>query len=262
MEPVSTPGAERSSNLVRAAASRPPLRRASAPQAQLNVGRGERAASALMGSALLVGAVAKASPARVAFVIGGSALLHRAVTGHCYLYQALGHSTASEADRRAASARSRSERSITVERPLEELYRAWHDPQHLAASMGEFAEVQALPGERLQFRVKVAGRPALEWTMQTVEDRPNELIVWKTEPGSKVVLESSVRFRPAPRDWGTVVTLSLGFESAGGVLAGLSAKLFPGVSQSLEERVLRRSKNLCVAGELPSLKHNPAARGA
>jgi uncharacterized membrane protein len=212
----------------------------------------ERLVSTLLGGAFLLSALRRPSPRAAAYVLGGSALLHRGVTGHCYVYDALGRSTASGES-------PRTQRSITIERPAEELYRAWRDPAHLAAIFGDLLEIEGLADGRLRWRARLPMGKTFEWTTSTVADRPGELIAWRSEPGSPFELEGSVRFRPAPRDWGTEVTLSLGFGAPGGPLAALT-KLLPRVSMSLEEHVLRRCKSLCVAGEIPTLAKNASAR--
>jgi uncharacterized membrane protein len=176
------------------------------------------------------------------------------VTGHCYVYDALGRSTLAR-----ESESTRTQRSITIERPAEELYRAWRDPAHLAAIFGDLLEIEALADGRSRWRARLPLGKTMQWTTSTVADRPGELIAWRSEPGSPFELEGSVRFRPAPRDWGTEVTLSLGFGAPGSPLAALSA-LLPGISKSLEEHVLRRCKSLCVAGEIPTLAKNASAR--
>jgi len=219
-----------------------------------NVGTSERLISTLLGGAFLLSALRRPSPRAAAYVLGGSALLHRGVTGHCYVYDALGRTT-----RSPEAGTPRTQRSITIEKPAEELYRAWRDPGHLAAIFGDLLEIEGLADGRSRWRARLPIGKTFEWTTSTVADRPGELIAWRSEPGSPFELEGSVRFRPAPRDWGTEVTLSLGFGAPGSPLAALSTRL-PRVSTSLEEHVLRRCKSLCVAGEIPTLAKNASAR--
>jgi uncharacterized membrane protein len=188
-------------------------------------------------------------------MVGGGALLHRAATGHCFVYQALGRRSNSE-----RGATPETQRSITIEKPVGELYESWRDPGHLNAIMGEFVEVSGIGEGRLRWRAKLPAGRVLEWTTIRTEDKPNERIAWRSEPGAPFEHQGWVRFSPAPADWGTVVTLSLGFGAAGSPLAALTNKLLPRVPMALEEAVLRRCKNLSVAGEIPTLKRNASAR--
>jgi uncharacterized membrane protein len=231
--------------------------RATMPQAHTNVGQTERIVSALVGSACLLTAVRRPSPASAALALGAGALLHRGVTGHCYVNQALGRNSASGSRQRQSS---QTARSLTIERPVADVYRAWRDPKHMSAIMSHFAAVTAQPDGRWHWRIQAPMGRTYEWTSTAVQDIPNELIAWRTDANAPIPHEGSVRFSPAPRDWGTVVTLSLGFGPDGGPLAALVSKLLPSVPHALEASILRRSKELCVAGEIPTLRRNPSAR--
>jgi uncharacterized membrane protein len=225
------------------------------PRSQ-NVGQAERIVSTLLGGALLLSTLRRPSLTRAPLALGAGALLHRGVTGHCYAYRALGVNTARDGSRE----RAKPEKSITIEKPVEELYRAWRDPQHVALLVGDFARIEALPDGRWRWRARLPAGKTLEWTTRTVEDRPNESITWRTEPDAPVQHEGSVRFRPAPQDWGTVVTLRMSFGAAGGPLATLTGQLLPRIPKALEESILRRCKSLCISGEIATLDKNPSAR--
>jgi uncharacterized membrane protein len=223
---------------------------------QQNVGRVERVVSAAVGSALILGAMRKPSPARAAWAIGGGALVHRGVTGHCYVYEAVGKNTA----RVESSDRPSIERSITIGKPSDELYRAWRDPAHLAAIMGHFARVEQVSSGQHRWTVHMPGGREVQWTTSTIEDTANERIVWQSDPGAPVAHRGLVRFRPAGADRGTVVTLQLTFNSPQGVLAKVFDRWLSSLPKALEESVLRRSKSLCETGEIPTLEHNPSGR--
>lgn len=59
----------------------------------VNVHAKERLASALVGGLILAYALGRRQSAATPMAALGSALIYRAVTGHCHLYQALGWST-------------------------------------------------------------------------------------------------------------------------------------------------------------------------
>jgi uncharacterized membrane protein len=61
-------------------------------------------------------------------------------------------------------------------------------------------------------------------------------------------------------DWGTQVTLHFTFDPPGGTLGNKMAKRLNIVPSMLAEKALRRFKSLAETGEIPTLKHNPAAR--
>jgi uncharacterized membrane protein len=212
----------------------------------------------LLGGAILLSAIRKPSPSKAALVVGAGALLHRGVTRHCYVYQAMGVSSEGVGLARRTE-EARPARTITIEKPAEELYRAWRDPKHVSELMLDFAEIEGLGSGRWRWRAKLPMSKSVEWTTTTIEDKPNERIAWKTDADAPFTHEGSVQFRRAPGDRGTEVTLTMGFGTPGGVLSTLSDHLFKRIPKTLEEGILRRCKAMMVAGEAPTLDKNPSA---
>jgi uncharacterized membrane protein len=152
------------------------------------------------------------------------------------------------------------QRSITIGKPADELYRAWRDPAHLSAIMGHFARVERDAGGSDRWTIRLPGGREVAWTTRTIEDTPNERIVWQSEQGAQVAHRAVVEFKPAGADRGTVVTLQLSFDSPTGALAVLVQKWLSALPKALEESVLRRCKSLCETGEIPTVEHNPTGR--
>ena len=63
-----------------------------------------------------------------------------------------------------------------------------------------------------------------EWDAEIINDKPNELIAWRTE-GARVEPAGSVRFAPPP-DGSTLVQVSLQYNSPGGELAHMISAIF------------------------------------
>ncbi len=153
------------------------------------------------------------------------------------------------------------ERSITIGRPAGELYRRWREPETLSQVMGHAAEVRDAGEGRTHWRVHAPLGQSLEWETRVVEERPGELIRWESLAGAALANEGSVTFRPAPGDWGTEVTLHFRFDPPGGAAGTAAAKLMEAVPKTLVSKALRRFKSLVETGEVPTLEHNPSARG-
>ena len=157
--------------------------------------------------------------------------------------------------RRAASRRPvELERSVSIGKAAEELHRLWREPGTLGRVMGDFADVAPAGDGRHRWSLRGPLGRSLEWETEIVEDRPGELVRWQAVEGSGPRAEGAVRFRPAPGDWGTEVTLELRFDAPPGLRGGgLAQKVLPG-------KVLRRFKSLAETGEIPTTEHNPSAR--
>lgn len=153
------------------------------------------------------------------------------------------------------------ERSITIQQPASELYRAWRVAENLTKVMGHFADVTTTGPDLQHWKVQGPLGRSLEWDSHIVEEHPGEFLRWEALKGADVPNDGWVRFRPAPGDWGTVVTLQFRFDPPGGVVGDAVVKLLGGVPGMLAFKTLRRFKSLVETGEIPTTGPNPAARG-
>ncbi|MDX2140639.1 MAG: SRPBCC family protein [Chloroflexota bacterium] len=150
---------------------------------------------------------------------------------------------------------------ITVKRPADELYAFWHDFRNLPQIM-DYLESVEVNGTRSRWKAKAPANISLDWEIEQVEDRPNELIAWRSVKDAKMQAAGLVSFKPAPAEWGTEVTLSLDFDPPGGAIGEAAAKLMGADPKLIAQKALRRFKALLECGEIPTLKHQPAGRNA
>lgn len=153
------------------------------------------------------------------------------------------------------------ERSITIGKAADELYRRWRDPKTLPQIMAGFATVRASGDGRMHWKVEGPLGRAYEWDSEIVDDRPGENIGWRSLPGATISNEGSVRFRPAQADRGTVATLRFRFDPPGGALGDAAVKLLGTTPLNLAaDGALRRFRSLVETGEIPTTERQPAAR--
>lgn len=153
-------------------------------------------------------------------------------------------------------------RSITVGKPPDEVYEAWRDPDEFSKVVGDFAEITAEDEDRLRWTVEGPRDHDVTWETRVVADEPGTHLRWKTTANAPITNEGSVRFRPAPGERGTVVTLELRFEPPGGALGREVLDRLDVVPEALASEMLRRFKRLVETGEIATLEGNPSARGA
>ena len=153
------------------------------------------------------------------------------------------------------------ERSLTIGRSAEELYKLWLEPTTLPKIMSHAAEVRQEEDDQAHWKMNLPLGQSLEWDTRVTEERPNELVHWASLAGAALPNEGWVTLRPAPAERGTVVTLRLEFNPPGGVLGNAAAKQFEAVPKTLVGKALRRFKSLAETGEVPTLSSNPSARG-
>ena len=140
--------------------------------------------------------------------------------------------------------------SVTVNRPADALYHFWHDFQNLPRFMSHLESVQMIGDRRSHWRAKAPAGTSMEWDAETVEDRPNELIAWRSLPGADVDNAGSVRFIAVPGDRGTQVRVELRYDPPGGPAGAAIAKLFGEEPSQQVYDELRAFKQVMEIGEI------------
>src|SRR5262249_28356922 len=135
----------------------------------------------------------------------GASLVYRGVTGHCSVYQALGLSSAAPNDQGRGPATSvpagqgvRGDHVVTINRSPTELYAFWRNLENLPRVMRHLESVRSTGGNRSHWVARGPASICVEWDAETITDRPNEVIAWRSLPGSMVDTAGSVHFTPAP----------------------------------------------------------------
>ena len=139
--------------------------------------------------------------------------------------------------------------AITVNRPIEEVYRFWHNFENLPRFMTNLESVEVRDGSS-RWRARGLPGTSVAWEADVVVDRPNDVIVWRSHVDSELRNAGSVRFLPAPGGRGTEVRVNLDFDPRGGRVAEAIAKLFGKIPQVRIEQDLRRFKQVMETGEV------------
>lgn len=140
--------------------------------------------------------------------------------------------------------------AITVKCSVEEAYRFWRDFQNLPRFMSHVASLRPSGPARLHWKARGPAGLEFEWDSEVVDDRPNELIAWRSLPGGDVDSSGSVQFRPAPGDRGTEVIMDLRYEPPGGRVVARLAQFFGKALEVQVERDLRAFKQIMEVGEV------------
>jgi uncharacterized membrane protein len=214
------------------------------------------------GSALGIYGLTRGSLAGLGLAAAGGALISRGATGHCSVFGALGFNTA-EPPVPATAVRTshgvKVEESVTIQKPPAELYRFWRDLNNLGQFMEHLESVRG-DGNRSHW---VACGPMgyrAEWDAEVITDRPNELIGWRSLPGSEVDTAGSVHFRELPGGRGTEVRVSLKYDPPAGKVGAAVARLFGAAPQAQIREDLRRLKQFMETGEIPTIAGQPRGK--
>lgn len=140
--------------------------------------------------------------------------------------------------------------TVTVNRPVEEVYGFWKDPRNYAQFMDHLESVQPTTGGRSRWKVKSPAGMSVEWDAEIVGDTPNEMIRWRSTEESTVENTGTVRFRAAPGNRGTIVTLEAEYRPKAGPLGAGIGKVFAAIPKTQMANDLRRFKQLIEIGEV------------
>jgi uncharacterized membrane protein len=234
-----------------------------------NVGQVERWASSVGGGALAVYGITRGSLGGIALALLGAALVQRGVSGHCNVYEAMNFSTAGDASLRnsenvsvPAERGTKVEKSVTINRPAEELFRFWRNFENLPRFMDHLESVSVTSEGRSHWVAKAPAGTSVEWDAEIYNEKEGELIAWRTLEGSQVASAGSVRFETAAGGRGTIVRVTLKYDPPGGKLGSLVARLFGENPEQQIDEDLGRFKQLMETGEVATTKGQPSGRSA
>jgi uncharacterized membrane protein len=154
--------------------------------------------------------------------------------------------TAGPAPAHAVTAR----KVVTISAPPEQLYRFWRDFTNLPRFMQRLESVEVRGDRRSRWRARAPGGMVVEWEAEVVDDTPNELIAWRSLPGSRLSHAGVVRFTPAPRGRGTEVAVEMAYTPPGGALGARMARLVGRAPEQELQEDLRRFKQMMEAGDI------------
>lgn len=228
---------------------------------RMNVGPIERGISLVTGMGLLSYVMTRRPPMSLPAALEAGYLIYRGATGHCVIYQTLEINRAQENGHQGI----RVERSVTINRPRDQLFRIWRNFENLPRFMKHLKSVRVDPssdGKRSHWVALAPMDRTVEWDAEVVEECENELLAWKSLPGSLVESMGRVEFREAPGQRGTILHVSMQYNPVAGSMGAAFAKLLgkePG--QEIRED-LRQFKQIMETGETATVEGQPSGRSS
>jgi uncharacterized membrane protein len=140
--------------------------------------------------------------------------------------------------------------AITVKRPREEVYRFWRDLENLPTFMTHLRSVTVTNGRRSHWVARGPAGKSVEWDAEIIDDRPGELIAWRSTEDSMVRNNGFVRFSDAPGGRGTEVRVELGYHPPGGMIGVVYARLSGEHPDQQVRDDVRRFKQVMETGEV------------
>jgi uncharacterized membrane protein len=226
------------------------------PAKRINVGDAERLVSGIVGAALTALGLSRALGRRSLFGLVmagvGGGLLYRGLSGHCHVYAALGIRHPVGLGTATGNLGVKIDRSVTVNAPADQVYRFWRNFENLPRVMSNLERVQIAGGNgnRSRWTVKAPAGMKIEWEAEILNDKPGELIAWRSLPNAMLDHAGSVHFERAPQGGGTIVRVSLQYDPPGGEIGHAISSLFGEDAGRQVEEDLARFKQAMETGGL------------
>jgi uncharacterized membrane protein len=206
---------------------------------QANWSPATRAVAVTAGGALLAFGATRRFPVACALGSVGLALAARGLTN-----KSLGQLVGVSGGRRAVDI----QKTITIAGPPERVFPLWANYQNFPRFMRNLRAVRDLGNGRSHWEAAGPAGVPVTWDAVITRLEPNQVIAWRSEPGSTIANAGVIRFEPTP-DGNTRVNILLSYNPPGGALGHFAAQLFGADARSEMDEDLVRLKSLIEQGE-------------
>ena len=150
--------------------------------------------------------------------------------------------------------------SILLNCAPNEAYQFWSNFENLPLFMRHLESVTRLGESRSRWiAIGPLGKRVI-WDAEIAFDRKDDVIAWRSLPDSEIYVDGIVKFRNAPANRGTIITVVVVYQPPAGAIGGALAKILGKDPSFMMRQDLRRLKALLEAGEIPTVEgqsHGP-----
>jgi uncharacterized membrane protein len=139
------------------------------------------------------------------------------------------------------------QKTIEVNAPVEKVYDFWHNLENFPKFMSHVRTVERTSDGRYRWTVDGPGGASVSWNAAITDEIPNQMIAWRSEPGSVVANTGIVRFDPSPH--GTRIHIRLSYTPPAGLIGHAIASLFGLNPKQQMDDDLARLKSLIEVGK-------------
>jgi uncharacterized membrane protein len=215
-----------------------------------NISATGRWASTIAGAALATVGYQRANRALGLLGLG---LVARGASGWCPVTAAIepdSYDSIDRTKRRLSGSRGIIvEDTVTIQRPVSEVYSYWRNLENLPRFMEHLEDVRVMGRFHSRWVARGPLGVRVEWDAEIINDIPPTLLSWKSVGQPDVVSAGSVRFKPAG-ERATRVHVKLQYDPPAGKVGATVAWLLGEDPQRQVAEDLRRFKQLVETGEV------------
>ncbi len=214
------------------------------PGLRVNVGKTERILMIAAGSYLLYRALKKKDDKKVIEGIAAGTMLFRGISGYCPAYDLIEKTGKMKGSNIAITT------SLTVSKPVAEVYNAWRQLENLPLFMSHLHSVAVIDNYKSEWKARIPGGiGTISWKAEILMDEPNRILSWHSMPGSTIQNSGKVKFTDNGSSTGVEVTIS--YHAPLGKAGELAASLLNPVFEKMVKSDIENFKKYIEVGTAP-----------
>ena len=230
----------------------------------VNVSQDERRLSTLGGALLLLASLQNKRKFRFGIAAAGVSLLYRGLTGISPIYKLMNKSTAVHSEEAAISVPHQQgvhvSQSITISRPVDQVYTFWRDFSNLPQFMPQLKTVEVKDDTHSHWEIAGPVGMTIAWDAEIINEEPNSVIGWRSLQNPYVDHAGAVRFKAAPGEQGTEVRVEMEYRPVAGVVGTALAWLAGDAPEKQTYEALQRLKQILEVGEVTTIDGQSSGR--
>ena len=212
-----------------------------------NVDNYERIVSVVAGGLLLYNGVCRKKS--LSQIFAGSMLLYRGLSGHCHAYSLLNIDTNHPGKPLVIKT------FLTINKPVEEVYRFWRKLDNLPLFMKHLKSVTMINDELSVWKANFPFNKltTVEWESQITDEIENEKIEWRSLPGSEIDNYGKVYFSDGGK-YGTGVQVEIAYQAPAGTVGNKVGKLLNPLLKKMIKEDIQSLRSYLEMGEVPPIE--------
>ncbi|MEX2264258.1 MAG: SRPBCC family protein [Bryobacteraceae bacterium] len=138
-------------------------------------------------------------------------------------------------------------KTVQINAPVDEVFRFWSSYENFPRIMSHLKDVRDIGNGRSLWVAEGPSGVSAQWTAEITERVPNQVLAWKSVPGSRVANAGIIRFES--KDGGTRLDIRISYNPPAGALGHAVASLFGKDPKHAMDEDLVRLKSLLEVGK-------------